>query len=86
MYQLILTGGFVSFFLGFLFVGPADFISQITYGVISVVIYGVLVAIAAKVFPGFRKKKDGVWLALSVSVLSFSILYISFAVLYARVR
>jgi len=52
---------------------PPDPISQLIYGCIAVVLYAIIAAIAAALVPAGRNKKNGLWLALGVSLVSIVI-------------
>jgi len=65
----------------FLFVGPPDLISKYTYCALALVIYATLFLVSTLLAPAWRRKRNGLWMAIVPAMIS--ILLVSG---YARLR
>lgn len=69
MRYLLILGPLLSFVLAVLVVPIADFATKLVYACGAVIIYGVFIITVGLAFPKLRQKRNGLWLAISVSFL-----------------
>jgi len=75
MKNLLILGPVATFVLTTVFFPIHDFASQFVTGLLALPAYGIVALVLSLTFPRFRKKRNGLWLALSVSALCAAVAF-----------